>query len=164
VIKGGGTEADGIAYLNALFKNVAVQDDSARKSLATFTSGKGDVLLAYENEAIFAQQNGQDIDYIVPDSTILIENPVAITSTSKHPDQAKAFFDYVRTPEAQAIFAANGYRPVVDGIDSPFDFPTPAGLFTIADFGGWSDVTAKFFDPKGSILADVEAGIGVSVG
>ncbi len=164
VIKGGGTEADGIAYLNALFKNVAVQDDSARKSLATFTSGKGDVLLAYENEAIFAQQNGQDIDYIVPDSTILIENPIAITSTSKHPDQAKAFLDYVRTPEAQAIFAANGYRPVVDGVDSPYDFPTPANQFTIADFGGWSDVTAKFFDPKGSILADVEAGIGVSVG
>ena len=164
VIKGGGTEADGIAYLNALFKNVPVQDDSARKSLATFTSGKGDVLLAYENEAIFAQQNGQDIDYIVPDSTILIENPAAVTSTSEHPDQAKAFLDFVRTPEAQAIFAANGYRPVIDGVDSPFDFPTPTGLFTIADFGGWSDVTAKFFDPKGSILADVEAGIGVSVG
>jgi sulfate transport system substrate-binding protein len=164
IIKGGGTEADGIAYLNALFKNVPVQDDSARKSLATFTSGKGDVLLAYENEAIFAQQKGQAIDYIVPDSTILIENPVAVTSTSQHPDQAKAFLDFVRTPEAQAIFAKNGYRPVIDGVDSPYDFPTPSGLFTIADFGGWSDVSKKFFDPKGSILADVEAGIGVSVG
>jgi sulfate/thiosulfate transport system substrate-binding protein len=163
VIKGGGTEADGIAYLTALFKNVPVQDDSARKSLATFTSGKGDVLLAYENEAIFAQQNGQDIDYIVPDSTILIENPAAVTSTSKHPDQAKAFFDFVRTPEAQTIFAKNGYRPVIDGVEG-YDFPAPASLFTIADFGGWTDVTAKFFDPKGSIMADVEAGLGVSVG
>ena len=164
VIKGGGTEADGVAYLTSLFKNVAVQDDSARKSLATFTSGKGDVLLAYENEAIFAQQNGQDIDYIVPDSTILIENPIAVTSTSKHPDQAKSFLDFVRTPEAQTILANNGYRPVVDGVKGPVDFPAPTNLFTIADFGGWSDVTAKFFDPKGSILADVEAGIGVSVG
>ncbi|MEY2400743.1 MAG: sulfate/thiosulfate transport system substrate-binding protein [Ilumatobacteraceae bacterium] len=164
VIEGGGTEADGIAYLNALFKNVPVQDDSARKSLATFTSGKGDVLLAYENEAIFAQQNGQDIDYVVPDSTILIENPIAITSSSKHPEQAKAFFDFVRTPEAQAIFAKNGYRPVVDGVESPYDFPKPAGEFSIADLGGWTDVTKKFFDPAGSIMADVEAGIGVSVG
>ena len=154
----------GIAYLTALFKNVPVQDDSARKSLATFTSGKGDVLLAYENEAIFAQQNGQDIDYIVPDSTILIENPAAVTTSSKNPEQAKAFFDFVRSPEAQAIFAANGYRPVVDGVDGASDFPTPPGLFTIADLGGWPDVTAKFFDPKGSIMADVEAGIGVSVG
>ena len=164
VIKGGGTEADGVAYLNALFKNVPVQDDSARKSLATFTSGKGDVMLAYENEAIFAQQNGQDIDYVVPDSTILIENPVAVTSSTKHPEQAKAFLDFVRTPEAQTIFAKNGYRPVIDGIDSPNDFPTPTGLFTIADLGGWTDVTAKFFDPKGSIMATVETGIGVSVG
>ena len=164
VINGGGTEADGIAYLNSLFKNVPVQDDSARKSLQTFTSGKGDVLLAYENEAIFAQQNGQAIDYIVPDSTILIENPVAVTSSTKHPQQAKAFLDFVRTPEAQKIFAENGYRPVIDGVDSPFDFPTPSGLFKISDLGGWTDVTKKFFDPKGSIMADVEAGIGVSVG
>ena len=133
-------------------------------ALQTFTSGKGDVLLAYENEAIFAQQNGQDIDYVVPDSTILIENPIAVTSTSAHPQQAKAFYDFVRTPEAQAIFAQNGYRPVIDGVESPYDFPKPTGEFTIADLGGWNDVTKTFFDPAGSIMADVETGIGVSVG
>jgi len=164
VIKDGGTEADGIAYLHSLFANVPVQDDSARKSLQTFTSGKGDVLLSYENEAIFAQQKGQNIDYVVPDSTILIENPAAVTSSSKHPQQAKAFLDFVRTPAAQKIFAENGYRPVIDGVQSPYNFPTPKGLFTIADLGGWPDVTAKFFDPKGSVMADVEGGIGVSVG
>ncbi len=164
VIKGGGTQADGVAYLNALFANVPVQDDSARKSLQTFTSGKGDVLLAYENEAIFAQQNGQDIDYVVPDSTILIENPSAVTTSSKHPEQAKAFLDFVLSPTAQTIFAKNGYRPVIDGITSPYDFPTPSGLFTIADLGGWTDVSKNFFDPKGSIMADVETKIGVSVG
>ncbi|MEP6462066.1 MAG: extracellular solute-binding protein, partial [Frankiaceae bacterium] len=80
----GANKAAGVAYLNALFKNVPVQDDSARKSLGTFTNGKGDALLAYENEAIFAQQNGQNLDYVVPDSTILIENPVAVTSTTKN--------------------------------------------------------------------------------
>ncbi len=164
IIEGGGTEAEGVAYLNALFENVPVQDDNARKSLQTFTSGKGDVLLAYENEAIFAQQNGQDIDYIVPDATILIENPVAITTSTGHLEQAKAFLDYVRGPEAQEIFADNGYRPVIDGVEGPYDFPTPTGLFTIADFGGWSDVSKKFFDPKQSIMADVERAIGVSVG
>jgi sulfate transport system substrate-binding protein len=164
VIKGGGTQADGVAYLNALFANVPVQDDSARKSLQTFTSGKGDVLLAYENEAIFAQQNGQAIDYVVPDSTILIENPAAVTASTRHPDQAKAFLDFVRSPTAQTIFAKNGYRPVVDGIKGPYDFPTPTGLFTIADLGGWTTVSKNFFDPKGSIMADVETKIGVSVG
>jgi len=163
-IKTGGSEQQGIEYLNALFKNVPVQDDSARKALATFTSGKGDAMIAYENEAIFAQQQGQAIDYIVPDSTILIENPVAVTSMSKHPEQAKAFLDYLHGPEAQSIFAENGYRPIVTGVTSSYPFPTPAGLFTIADFGGWTEVTSKFFDPAGGIMATVEEGIGVSVG
>src|SRR5215213_9251191 len=72
-------QAAGVAYLNALFANVPVQDDSARKSLQTFAGGKGDAILAYENEAIFANQNGQELEYTVPDETILIENPVAVT-------------------------------------------------------------------------------------
>ena len=163
-VAGGKGDATGIDYLNRLFANVAVQDDSARKSLQTFISGKGDVLLAYENEALFARLKDQPIDYVVPDRTILIENPVAVTKTSKHPEKAAAFLDYLRGPAAQRIFAENGYRPVVDGIDGPFDFPTPSGLFTIADFGGWADVTEKFFDPADGIMADVERKIGVSVG
>ena len=164
VVKGGGTEQAGKDYLAALFDNVPVQDDTARKSLQTFTGGKGNALLAYENEAIFAQQKKQPIDYVVPDATILIENPVAVTTSSKHPEQAKAFLDFLYTPEAQEIFAKNGYRPVVDDVESPYQFPTPTGLFTIADFGGWAEVSKKFFDPAGSIMADVEKGIGVSVG
>ncbi len=160
----GGSEQTGKDYLTALFKNVPVQDDSARKSLQTFTSGKGDVLLAYENEAIFAQQKGQAVDYVTPDSTILIENPAAVTANSKSPEQAKAFLDYLHAPAAQTIFAEAGYRPVVPGIKSPYPFPKPAGLYTIADFGGWTDVSKKFFDPAGSVMADVEKGIGVSVG
>jgi len=159
-----GGDAAGVDYLKGLFGNVPVQDDTARKSLQTFTSGKGDALLAYENEAIFAQQKGQALDYVVPDSTILIENPVAVTTSSKHPQQAKAFLDFLRTPQAQGIFARNGYRPVVENVSSPHPFPKPAGLFTIADFGGWAEVTKKFFDPAGSVMADVERGIGVSVG
>jgi sulfate transport system substrate-binding protein len=162
-IKGGGGEAAGVDYLNRLFRNVPVQDDSARKSLQTFTSGKGDVLLAYENEAIFAQQKNQPIDYVVPDSTILIENPVAVAKGSTHPEQAKAFLEYVRGPAAQQIFADNGYRPVNPQVTEPA-FPKPAGLFTITDFGGWTEVTRKFFDPAGSVMADVEKNIGVSVG
>jgi len=157
-------EADGVSYLEKLFANVAVQDDSARKSLQTFTSGKGDVLLAYENEAIFAQRKGQAIDYVVPDDTILIENPVAVTSSSKHPEQAKAFVEYLQGPEAQTIFAKNGYRPVLDGVKAPYDFSPPSGLFDITTFGTWADVTKRFFDPAGSVMADVERKIGISVG
>ena len=158
----GADRAAGLAYLNQLFKNVPVQDDSARKSLQTFVGGKGDAMIAYENDAIFAQQNHQPIDYTIPASTILIENPVAVTSTSKHPQQAKAFVDFLYTQQAQEIFARNGYRPVVAGV-ADGQFPTPAGLFTIQDLGGWTDVAKTFFDPTTGLMVDVEKSIGVTV-
>jgi sulfate transport system substrate-binding protein len=161
-LKQGKTPEQANEYLKSLFKNVSVQDDSARKALQTFTSGKGDVLLSYENDAIFAQQKGQAIDYVIPDQTILIEAPAAVTSTTKHPAEAKAFLDYLYTPEAQAIFADNGYRPVVAGVPGADKFKTPPALFTIADLGGWTAVTKKFFDPDTGVVAAIEKGKGVS--
>jgi sulfate transport system substrate-binding protein len=163
-IAAGKTEAQAIQYLKDLFKHVPVQDDSARKALQTFTGGVGDVMLAYENEAIFAKQQGEDLDYVVPDSTILIENPVAVTSNSKNPAAAKAFVAFLHTPAAQEIFVKNGYRPVVTGVPGGDKFPTPSGLFEITKFGGWSAVKTKFFDKKASIMKDVEDSIGVSAG
>ena len=110
-IKAGMTPAQALDYLKALFKNVAVQDKSARESLQTFTAGKGDVLISYENEAITAQRKGEKLDYLVPDRTILIENPVAVTTNARNPTKAREFVDYLRTPAAQRIFQAKGYRP-----------------------------------------------------
>jgi sulfate/thiosulfate-binding protein len=157
-IKQGKTEEQGTEYLRQLFANVPVQDKSAREALQTFVGGKGDVLLSYENEAIAAQQAGQSIDYVIPDQTILIENPVAVTSDSEHKDQAKAFVDYLRTPEAQQIFGEKGYRPVDPEVLAKFadTFPKPATQFTIDDLGGWSTVSAKFFDPDTGIVAKVQ--------
>jgi len=154
--------AGGVAYLNDLFGHVPVQDDSARKSLQTFTSGKGDAILAYENEAIFAQQHNQPLDYVTPDQTILIENPAAVTTKTKYPEQAKAFLAFLRTSTAQRIFADNGYRPVVSGVARPGEFKTPSGLFTIADLGGWTTVNKRFFDPETGLLVDVERKLGVA--
>src|SRR5437588_2351372 len=84
-IEQGRTPAQALAYLAQLFKHVPVQDKSARDSLQTFTGGKGDVLISYENEAITAQQKGQSLDYVIPDQTILIENPIAVVKDSKDP-------------------------------------------------------------------------------
>ena len=83
-----------------MLENTPVQDKSAREALQTFAGGKGDVLLAYENEAITAQKAGIDLDYVVPDQTILIQNPVAVTTESEA-RQAKAFVDWLVTPEAR---------------------------------------------------------------
>jgi sulfate transport system substrate-binding protein len=160
----GKSAAQATAFLTKVLKNVSVQDDSGRAALQTFTGGKGDVLISYENEAIFAQQNGQAVDYVIPDQTLLIENPAAITSTSKHPKEAKAFLDFVHSPEAQKIFAENGYRPVVKGVDTAGqDFPTPPGLFTIQDLGGWDAVATKYFDVDKGVVTGIERSLGVSV-
>jgi sulfate transport system substrate-binding protein len=159
-LKEGKTPAQAEQYLYDLFKHVPVQDSSARDALATFTGGKGDVLLSYENEAILAQSKGEDVDYVVPDATIKIETVAAVTKTA--PAATKKFLDYLYTPEAQKIFADNGYRPVVSGVTGKYDFPTPAQEFTIDDVGGWPDVMTKFFDDTTGIMAKVEKSIGVS--
>jgi sulfate/thiosulfate-binding protein len=159
--KKGTDKTAGVDYLKKFFKNVPVQDDSGRKSLQTFTNGKGDAIVSYENEAVFAQQNNQPVDYTIPDDTLLIENPVAVTSDSTHPKEAKAFLDFLYSKDGQTIFADNGYRPVVAGIKGKVDFPTPSGLFTIKDLGGWTSVTSDFFDADKGIVTAIEKGNGV---
>ena len=78
LLAGYGKQKD-LGYLQKLIKDhVKVQPKSGREALQTFTSGTGDVLLSYENEAITAQKKGQDVDYTIPDQTILIENPIAV--------------------------------------------------------------------------------------
>jgi sulfate/thiosulfate transport system substrate-binding protein len=158
----GKSEAQATDYLNKLFHNVPVQDKSARDAMTTFTSGKGDVLLAYENEAIAAQQAGQDIDYVVPDQTILIQNPIAVTSTSKDPSKANAFIAFLRSKQGQQIFQSKGYRPVTPSLVDKSKFPTPKNLFTIEKLGGWSAVNDKFFDPDNGVVAKIEKSLGVS--
>jgi sulfate/thiosulfate transport system substrate-binding protein len=158
----GKSPAEAEAYLSKLFHNVVVQDKSARDAMTTFTNGKGDVLLAYENEAIAAKQAGADIDYVVPDQTILIQNPIAVTSTSKDPTKAKAFIAFLRSKAGQEIFQSKGYRPLDEALVDKSKFPTPAALFTIDKLGGWSTVNDKFFDPDNGVVAKIEKSLGVS--
>jgi sulfate/thiosulfate transport system substrate-binding protein len=163
-LKAGKTPDQALAYLKQLFGHVVAQDAAAATSLQTFTSGVGDVLVSYENEAIAAKAKGKDVEWVVPDATILIENPVAVTTKSPNPQAAKAFVDFLRTKPAQEIFAKYGYRPVVDGVTGPYAFPKPEQLFTIADLGGWKDVSTRFFDPKNGLIVPIEKAVGVSGG
>jgi len=157
----GKTHEQAVEYLGELFRHVSVQDKSARESLQTFTGGKGDVLLAYENEAILAQEKGEDLDYVVPDQTILIENPVAMTKDA--PEQATAFLDFIRSEEAQRVFGKAGYRPVNEALADEFQFPMPPGLFTIADVGGWPEVQQRFFDREDGIMAGIQREVGAAL-
>ncbi len=155
-------EAD--EYLKKLFDHVKVQDKSGRDAMQTFLGGEGDVLITYENEAIAAKSKGEMLDYVVPDQTILIENPVAVVSTSKHPEQARAFVRFLRSVEAQRIFGQEGYRPVRPDVFQEFRFPRPPRLFTISKLGGWDQVDRKFFDPDNGVVTRIERAKGVSVG
>ena len=151
-LRSGKTPKQAVDYLGKLWKHVVAQPTSAREGLQTFLAGRGDVFLAYENEALFAQQKGQQVQFVIPKATILIENPIAVPSTSKHQAEAKAFLKFLRTTPAQKIFAQNGYRPVVSAAARGFNFPTRPQLFTIKYVGGWPQVEKKFFDPRTGIM------------
>ena len=162
VLTEGKSEEEGLQYIADLLGNVPVQDESARDALGTFLGGKGDVLLSYENEAIAAQNAGEEVDYVVPDSTIKIETPLAVTTEAD--DAAQSFVDYEYTDEAQQLWADNGYRPVVESVfkQNEDKFPVPADLFTIDDLGGWDQVTTDFFDPENGSIAEIESNLGVA--
>lgn len=152
----GKSHAQSVKYLDKLYSHVVSQDKSARESLQTFLAGRGDVLLSYENEAIFAQKHNQPVDFVMPKSTIQIANPIAVVKTSSNKTTARAFVNFLRTKPAQVIFAQNGYRPVVKSASKGFSFPYPPGIFSIQWLGGWAKVDKQFFDPNKGIVTKIQ--------
>jgi len=139
-------------FVKQVLANTSVQDSSARDSLNTFSSGKGDVLVGYENDAIQAKKDGIKLEYVTPASTILIENPIAVTKDA--PSEAQKFVNFLYTDQGQQDFADAGYRPVVKSVfdKNASKFPTPTGLFTIDKFGGWAKVSDPFFGDNGWVI------------
>ena len=164
VLVGGGTEDEANAYLTSFFENTVALPGSGRDATTAFLAGTGDVLISYENEAILARQQGQELDYIVPDETLLIENPGAVLIDAE--PRATTWLNFVLSPAGQAEFVKKGFRPVIDGVDGievegandPSDpFPTPANLFTIADlFGGWSAAGDKYFNEDTGLVTKIQ--------
>jgi sulfate/thiosulfate transport system substrate-binding protein len=153
----------GLPFVKQLIgKHVKVQPKSGREALQTFAGGQGDVLISYENEAITAQQKGEQVDYVIPSQNILIENPIAVTKTSKHQKMAQAFVDFLWSPAGQELFAKHGYRPVDSSVAARHHFPQPAQLKTIEQLGGWKKVNAALFDPTNGAVAKIEQDAGVS--
>ncbi len=163
VIENGGSEEEALTFVEDMLRNTVVQDASARDSLNTFLGGQGDVALSYENEAIGAIDAGEELEYTVPDDTILIETLGAIPTDAENADTATQFRDFLLSEEGQTLFAEGGYRPVDEKVLDQFkdDFPDPSGLFDIEEFGGWETVATEFFDPENGKVADVEAELGV---
>jgi sulfate/thiosulfate-binding protein len=160
----GKSDTQAIRYLKRLFHHVPVQPDSARAALQIFAQGQGDVLLTYENDAIYAEKKGVHTQYQIPRATILIETPAALTKTGLQKSAAKAFYKYLWSATAQKAFAAQGYRPVLKSVAKGYHFVKPPGLFTIDSkklgLNGWTKVNRRFFDPNKGIMAAIERSLG----
>jgi len=155
-VEQGKSEQEALDFVAQIFESTSVLDDSARDSLQTFASGKGDVLIGYENEAIQAQEEGIELEYVIPEQTILIENPAAVTTEASNPEAATALLDFILSDEGQRIIADYGYRPVSESVlqENTDKFPEVPGLFTIADLGGWAKLDDEFFgDESGKVTS-----------
>ncbi|PXW32474.1 UNVERIFIED_CONTAM: sulfate transport system substrate-binding protein [Williamsia faeni] len=182
---GGVDNQAGLDYVAELVRDhTKVQPKSGREATTAFEQGQGDVLISYENEAIFLKnQNataepGERVDYVIPSETFKIENPVAVVNTTEEKDAAKAFVSYLFTPEAQRIWAENGFRPVDPAVleETKSLFPGDiAKLWTIKELGavlgegtaakndgkdlkGWSAVDKALFGASGAITKIYNAG------
>ena len=159
-IRQGKSPAQAQAYLSQLLHHAVAQPSSASAALQTFLSGQGDVLLDYEDDALYAKSKGAPVTIVTPPQTILIQNPIAVTKTASA--AAKAFEAYLLSPAGQKVWGQQGYRPVLPTVAASFHFPQPKVLFTIDQLGGWTSVNTKFFDPQTGIVAHVEQSLGVS--
>jgi len=142
-------------FLKSVLTNVIVLDDSARDSITNYEQGVGNVAITYENEVLVGQQAGADYELVIPSSTILIENPVAVVDgyADEHGTRqvAEAFVDFLFTTEAQAIFARYGLRSVDPDVAASTAglYPAVADLFTIEFFGGWPQARQEIFGETG---------------
>ncbi|HVN53004.1 MAG TPA: sulfate ABC transporter substrate-binding protein [Anaerolineaceae bacterium] len=143
------------AILLGILKNVVAMDQGARESITNFEKGVGDVAITYENEVLVARQKGQTEELILPRSSILIENPVALVDqyVDKHGTRqaAQAFVDFLWSSEAQKVFARYGLRSVDEAVArvNASHYPNLEDLFTIEYFGGWASASPDFFGEQG---------------
>jgi sulfate/thiosulfate transport system substrate-binding protein len=152
-------------FLKRVFRNVSIMDKGARESMTTFEKGVGDVEVTYENEVLIGRQAGQSYDYVVPRSTILIENPVALVD--KYVDQhgvrtvAEAFVSFLHEPEAQRLYARYGLRSVDEAVEKENASKLPAvqDLWKIDYLGGWKKVSQELYGRDG-VFTQVYSEIG----
>jgi sulfate/thiosulfate-binding protein len=155
------TDAEAIAYVKALFKNVVAQPTSGSNATATFLAGEGDVLLTFEAESITANQAGSNIQYIIPKQTMLVQLPIAVIQNSPNEYPANLFIQYLKQTPAQVVFGQKGFRPVNPAAAKQFKFPVRPGEITINDpvLGGYVAAQARWF-ATGGLMDQIESDVG----
>jgi sulfate transport system substrate-binding protein len=180
---GGRNPQAGLDYIAELVRDhITVQPKSGREATTAFEQGQGDVLISYENEAIMLTRGGdeqrQQVEYLLPPQTFKIENPVAVVNTSTDKPAAKAFIDFLFSPQAQSLWAQAGFRPVIPEVIAQTTALFPGQidkLWTIAELGkvlgegtaqendgkdltGWKAIDTALFGSKGAVTKIYNAG------
>jgi sulfate transport system substrate-binding protein len=166
VTQNGGTDEQALELATKLYQNTPILAKDARESTDIFFSQKqGDVLINYENEVLLAKQKGEVLPYVVPRTNISIDNPVAVVDAIADRrgtrEVAEAFAQFLFTPEAQEEFAKVGFRPSDPTVAAKYadQFSKVDKLFTVADFGGWDSIQAKFFE-DGAVFDQIQSKLG----
>lgn len=160
-IEEGKSPAQALEAVKTVLEKTEAQPGSGRDAFSAFSQGQGDVLLTYENEAIKAEKEGEEVEYVIPPSTLQIETPIAVTKNAPEP-AAEDLLKFLWSDQGQELWAENGYRPVNPKLVDPKQFPTPKTLFKISKFGGWGKVNEQFFDEETGSVAKIEGELGVS--
>jgi sulfate transport system substrate-binding protein len=141
-------------FLKSVLSHTVAQPPSGSTALSTFLAGTGNVLLDYEDDAIAAQKAGDAISVVVPPQTLLIENPLALSTTGLQNPAAVAFYDYLFSVAGQNIFASLGYRSVLKSVWSQTSssfaaFKKSTDLLTVENLSpfGWRALDPNFFGP-----------------
>lgn len=150
-----GDAAGAQQFLTSVFRNVSIMDKGARESITNYEKGVGDVAITYENEVLVGRLGGQTYEYVIPRSTILIENPVAIVdkNVDKHGvrQAAEAFVNFLLEKEAQRAYAKYGLRPLDSEVakEVQAQYPPVEDLWRIDFLGGWATVGKDIYGPQG---------------
>jgi len=157
--KPGGSDATATELLKKILKNVPILDTGARGATVTFVErGIGDVLIAWENEALLAAKDMAKgkVEVVLPSTTILAEPPVAVVDrvAAKHKtsEVAQAYLEFLFTPEGQEIAAKHYFRPRDTSVAAKHAANFPGvQTFTIDDlFGGWAKAHQTHFADGGT--------------
>lgn len=143
------------ALLKGVQARVKVMDKSGRESVTTFERGIGDAMVTYENEVLLRKLQGREIPFVIPRSTILIENPIAVVDkyADKHGTRALAeeFVQFCHGELAQRAYARYGFRPASPAVAAEFaaQYPEPPLLFDMEYLGGWAHVREMLYGDRG---------------
>lgn len=156
----GADKQAGLDYVRELVQgHVTARPSSGRAATDLFLQGSGDVLISYENEALFMERGGADVEHVIPAETILIENPFAVLAQTGRPEQARAFTTFLYSTQAQRIWAEQGFRPVDPAVAREFaaELPAPQILHTVEGLGGWATLYPELFDKNTGAITKIYA-------